>query len=149
MLCEDIVGMVMNMIRTYSELITFPTFEERYRYLRLEGKVGEDTFGCDRWLNQSFYKDREWRAIRDKVIIRDNGCDLGIPDHEIHSRIIVHHMNPITKDDILYRSAFLLNPEYLICTVKNTHDAIHYGDEGLLIKVPIERTRNDTCPWRR
>ena len=147
MLCEDIVGMVMNMIRTYSELITFPTFEERYRYLRLEGKVGEDTFGFDRWLNQSFYKDREWRAIRDKVIIRDNGCDLGIPDHEIHSRIIVHHMNPITKDDILYRSAFLLNPEYLICTVKNTHDAIHYGDEGLLIKVPIERTRNDTCPW--
>lgn len=149
MLCEDIVGMVMKMIRTYSELITFPTFEERYRYLRLEGKVGEDTFGFDRWLNQSFYKDREWRAIRDKVIIRDNGCDLGIPDREIHSRIIVHHMNPITKDDILYRSAFLLNPEYLICTVKNTHDAIHYGDEGLLIKVPIERTQNDTCPWRR
>lgn len=149
MLCEDIVGMVMKMIRTYSELITFPTFEERYRYLRLEGKVGEDTFGFDRWLNQSFYKGQEWRAIRDKVIIRDNGCDLGIPDREIHSRIIVHHMNPITKDDILYRSAFLLNPEYLICTVKNTHDAIHYGDEGLLIKVPIERTRNDTCPWRR
>ena len=139
----------MKMIRTYSELITFPTFEERYRYLRLEGKVGEDTFGFDRWLNQSFYKDPEWRAIRDKIIIRDNGCDLGIPGREIHSRIIVHHMNPITKDDILSRSAFLLNPEYLICTVKNTHDAIHYGDEGLLIKAPIERTKNDTCPWRR
>ena len=149
MLCEDIVGMVMKMIRTYSELITFPTFEERYRYLRLEGKVGEDTFGFDRWLNQSFYKDPEWRAIRDKSIIRDNGCDLGIPGREIYSRIIVHHMNPITKDDILSRSAFLLNPEYLICTVKNTHDAIHYGDEGLLIKAPIERTKNDTCPWRR
>lgn len=149
MLCEDIVEMVMKMIRTYSELITFPTFEERYRYLRLEGKVGEDTFGFDRWLNQSFYKDPEWRAIRDKIIIRDNGCDLGIPGREIYSRIIVHHMNPITKDDILYRSAFLLNPEYLICTVKNTHDAIHYGDEGLLIKAPIERTKNDTCPWRR
>lgn len=149
MLCEDIVGMVMKMIRTYSELITFPTFEERYRYLRLEGKVGEDTFGFDRWLNQSFYKDPEWRAIRDKIIIRDNGCDLGIPGREICSRIIVHHMNPITKDDILSRSAFLLNPEYLICTVKNTHDAIHYGDEGLLIKAPIERTKNDTCPWRR
>ena len=149
MLCEDIVGMVMKMIRTYSELITFPTFEERYRYLRLEGKVGEDTFGFDRWLNQSFYKDPEWRAIRDKIIIRDNGCDLGIPGREIYSRIIVHHMNPITKDDILFRSAFLLNPEYLICTVKNTHDAIHYGDEGLLIKAPIERTKNDTCPWRR
>ena len=149
MLCEDIVGMIMKMIRTYSELITFPTFEERYRYLRLEGKVGEDTFGFDRWLNQSFYKDPEWRAIRDKIIIRDNGCDLGIPGREIYSRIIVHHMNPITKDDILSRSAFLLNPEYLICTVKNTHDAIHYGDEGLLIKAPIERTKNDTCPWRR
>ena len=149
MLCEDIVGMVMKMIRTYSELIAFPTFEERYRYLRLEGKVGEDTFGFDRWLNQSFYKDPEWRAIRDKIIIRDNGCDLGIPGREIYSRIIVHHMNPITKDDILSRSAFLLNPEYLICTVKNTHDAIHYGDEGLLIKAPIERTKNDTCPWRR
>ena len=149
MLCEDIVGMVMKMIRTYSELITFPTFEERYRYLRLEGKVGEDTFGFDRWLNQSFYKDPEWRAIRDKIIIRDNGCDLGILGREIYSRIIVHHMNPITKDDILSRSAFLLNPEYLICTVKNTHDAIHYGDEGLLIKAPIERTKNDTCPWRR
>ena len=149
MLCEDIVGMVMKMIRTYSELITFPTFEERYRYLRLEGKVGEDTFGFDRWLNQSFYKDPEWRTIRDKIIIRDNGCDLGIPGREIYSRIIVHHMNPITKDDILSRSAFLLNPEYLICTVKNTHDAIHYGDEGLLIKAPIERTKNDTCPWRR
>ena len=149
MLCEDIVGIVMKMIRTYSELITFPTFEERYRYLRLEGKVGEDTFGFDRWLNQSFYKDPEWRAIRDKIIIRDNGCDLGIPGREIYSRIIVHHMNPITKDDILSRSAFLLNPEYLICTVKNTHDAIHYGDEGLLIKAPIERTKNDTCPWRR
>lgn len=149
MLCEDIVEMVMKMIRTYSELITFPTFEERYRYLRLEGKVGEDTFGFDRWLNQSFYKDPEWRAIRDKIIIRDNGCDLGIPGREICSRIIVHHMNPITKDDILSRSAFLLNPEYLICTVKNTHDAIHYGDEGLLIKAPIERTKNDTCPWRR
>ena len=139
----------MKMIRTYSELITFPTFEERYRYLRLEGKVGEDTFGFDRWLNQSFYKDPEWRAIRDKIIIRDNGCDLGIPGREIYSRIIVHHMNPITKDDILSRSAFLLNPEYLICTVKSTHDAIHYGDEGLLIKAPIERTKNDTCPWRR
>ena len=117
--------------------------------MRLEGKVGEDTFGFDRWLNQSFYKDPEWRAIRDKIIIRDNGCDLGIPGREICSRIIVHHMNPITKDDILSRSAFLLNPEYLICTVKNTHDAIHYGDEGLLIKAPIERTKNDTCPWRR
>ena len=149
MLCEGIAEMVVTMIRTYSELVTLHTFEERYQYLRLGGKVGEDTFGFDRWLNQIFYKDPEWRRIRDKVIIRDNGCDLGILGREIHSTIIVHHMNPITKDDILRRSEFLLNPEYLISTVKNTHDAIHYGDEDLLIKLPIERKENDTCPWRR
>lgn len=136
-------------IRTYSELITLPTFEERYRYLRLSGKVGEETFGFDRWVNQVFYKDPAWREVRDYVIIRDNGCDLAMPDREIHSRIIVHHMNPITKEDILERSDLLLNPEYLICTVKNTHDAIHYGDESLLITAPIERTKNDTCPWKR
>ena len=151
MLCEDIAEMVVTMmtIRTYSELITLPTFEERYQYLRLDGKVGEDTFGFDRWINQKFYKDPEWLAVRDKVIIRDNGCDLAMPDREIHTRIIVHHMNPISKDDILCRTEFLLNPEYLVCTIKNTHDAIHYGDEGLLFKGPIERTQNDTCPWRR
>jgi len=136
-------------IRTYSELITFPTFEERYRYLRLGGKVGEDTFGFDRYLNQLFYKSDEWLAIRDYVIVRDNGCDLAISDREIYGRILIHHMNPITKEDILRRSDFLLNPEYLITTVKNTHDAIHYGDEGLLITAPIERTKNDTCPWKR
>lgn len=136
-------------IRTYSELITIPTFEERYRYLKLGGKVGEDTFGFDRYLNQIFYRDREWLRIRDEVIIRDGGCDLGIPDREIHTRILVHHMNPITKEDILKRSDFLLNPEYLICTLKSTHDAIHYGDESSLLIAPPERTRNDTCPWRR
>ena len=138
-------------IRTYSELIKLPTFEERYRYLRIGGKVGEDTFGFDRYLNQIFYRSDEWLDIRDFVIVRDLGCDLGCVEREIPKGIpiIVHHMNPITKDDILSRSAFLLNPEYLICTVKNTHDAIHYGDEGLLIKAPIERTKNDTCPWRR
>lgn len=150
-LCEDTaaVEVVTLMIRTYSELITLPTFEERYRYLRLDGKVGEATFGFDRWLNQMFYKDPEWLAIRDEVIIRDNACDLGIPDREIHSRVLVHHMNPISKRDILTRSKFLLDPEYLICTIKNTHDAIHYGDESLLIKPPVERSRHDTCPWRR
>lgn len=137
------------MIRTYSELIAFPTFEERYRYLRLDGQVGVETFGFDRWLNQRFYKDPEWLAARDIVIIRDGGCDLGIPGREIYSRILIHHMNPITKDDILRRSKFLLDPEYLICTIKNTHDAIHYGDEGLLILDPVVRSRNDTCPWRR
>lgn len=135
-------------IRTYSELSKLKTFEERYRYLRLNGKVGEETFGFDRWLNQRFYKDPEWLSIRDKIIIRDNGCDLGIEDRKITGRIIVHHMNPITKEDILRRSDFLLNPDYLICTVKNTHDAIHYGDDSLLINEFVERSRNDTCPWR-
>lgn len=136
-------------IKTYSELITLPTFEERYEYLRIGGRVGEETFGFDRYLNQIFYKSKEWLSIRDQVIARDNGCDLGIPGREIHRRILIHHMNPITVEDILNRSDFLLNPEYLICTVKNTHDAIHYGDENLLNKDPIERTKNDTCPWRR
>lgn len=136
-------------IRTYSELITLPTFEERYRYLRLGGRVGEDTFGFDRYLNQIFYRSEEWRAIRDEVIIRDGGCDLGIEDREIFGKILVHHMNPIRQEDILRRSKFLLDPEYLICTVKNTHDAIHYGDESLLILPPVERTKYDTCPWRR
>lgn len=136
-------------IRTYSELITLPTFEERYQYLRLNGRIGEETFGFDRWLNQRFYKDPEWLRIRDEVIIRDNGCDLAIPGREIYSRILIHHMNPITKDDILQRSKYLLDPEYLICTIKNTHDAIHYGDENLLVKGPVERKPNDTCPWRR
>lgn len=137
------------MIRTYSELIKFDTFMDRYQYLRLDGKVGEETFGFDRWLNQLFYKDPEWLSIRNEVIIRDKGCDLGIADREVHSRILVHHMNPISREDILARSEFLLNPEYLICTSKTTHDAIHYGDENLLMGEPIERTRNDTCPWRR
>lgn len=136
-------------IRTYSELITFPTFEERYDYLRLGGKVGEETFGFDRYLNQMFYRSKEWRSIRDYVIARDVGRDLGIEGHEISGKILIHHMNPITKDDILRRSEYLLNPEYLISTIKNTHDAIHYGDKSLLIIAPIERTRNDTCPWRR
>lgn len=136
-------------IRTYSELITFPTFEERYQYLKLNGRVGAETFGFDRYLNQIFYRSKEWLTIRDYVILRDNGCDLGIEGREIHKKILIHHMNPITKEDILSRSEFLLNPEYLICTVKNTHDAIHYGDEELLIKDPIIRRKNDTCPWKK
>ena len=136
-------------IRTYSELITLPTFEERYRYLRLGGKVGEDTFGFDRYLNQIFYKSNEWLDVRDYVIVRDGGCDLGMPDREIFGKILVHHMNPIRQEDILRRSKWLLDPEYLICTIKNTHDAIHYGDESLLILAPTERKKNDTCPWRR
>lgn len=135
-------------IRTYSELITLPTFKERYEYLRLGGRVGEDTFGFDRYLNQAFYKSEEWRSIRDHVITRDNGCDLGMEGHEIFGRILIHHMNPIRKEDIINRSNILLNPEYLICTIKNTHDAIHYGDESLLVIAPVERRKNDTCPWR-
>lgn len=147
--------MIVMIIRTYSDLITIPTFEERYRYLRLGGSVGEETFGFDRYLNQVFYKSDEWLSIRDHVIIRDTGnnkyCqDLGMNHgHDICGRIMIHHMNPITKDDILRRTKYLLDPEYLICTIKSTHDAIHYGDESLLIKAPVDRRPNDTCPWRR
>ena len=136
-------------IRTYSELIKLPTFEERFQYLKLDGDVGVETFGFDRYLNQACYSSDEWKSIRNQVIIRDNGCDLGIEGREIYKRIIIHHMNPITKEDLLYRTEYLLNPEYMICTMKNTHDAIHYGDENLLFKDPIERKPNDTCPWRR
>lgn len=136
-------------IRTYSELILIPTFEERYEYLRLGGKVGEDTFGFDRYLNQTFYKSKAWLNVRDYVIVRDMGCDLAIEDREIQGRILVHHMNPITIHDILEESEYLLNPEYLICVSKNTHDAIHYGDKSLLITEPIIRSKNDTCPWRQ
>lgn len=136
-------------IRTYSELIQYNTLLDRYRYLKLGGKVGEETFGMDRYLNQQFYKSKAWRKVRDEIIIRDGACDLGLPDREISSRIIIHHMNPITKYDILNQTEFLLNPEYLICTLKRTHDAIHYGDESLLFNELIERSANDTCPWKR
>lgn len=141
-------------IRTYLELAALQTFEERYEYLRLGGKVGEETFGFDRYLNQAFYKSSEWLTVRDHVILRDTGynnyCqDLGIDGHDIVGRILIHHMNPITKEDILYRSKYLLDPEYLICVSDNTHKAIHYGDSSLLITAPVERVRNDTCPWRR
>lgn len=136
-------------IRTYEELSKLKTFEERYKYLKLDGVVGEETFGFDRYLNQQFYKyDPDWKKIRDEVIFRDNGCDLGIEGREINGLILVHHMNPITKDDILNRSQYLLNPNYLITTIKSTHDAIHYGSEDLLMKDPVVRSKNDTCPWR-
>lgn len=139
----------MTIIRTYSELITFPTFEERFKYLQLEGSVGKDTFGYDRYLNQLFYKTAEWKRLRQDLIIRDNGCDLGVEGREIYGRIIIHHLNPITKDDIVRRTEYLLNPDFLICTTHNTHNAIHYGDESLLITSPVERSKNDTCPWKR
>lgn len=136
-------------IRTYSELSKLRTFKERYEYLKLSSVVGEDTFGYDRYLNQQFYKSKAWKRVRDQVIIRDNGCDLGIDDRYINSRIYVHHMNPITKSDIINLTEYLLNPEYLICVSKNTHDAIHYGSEELLYtNHMVDRRPNDTCPWR-
>lgn len=137
-------------VRCYSELIDLPTFEERFKYLKLDGRVGQDTFGYDRYINQHLYqRNYKWRKARDKVIIRDNGCDLGIEGREIHERIIVHHMNPITLEDVLKDRDWLYDPEFLICTVHNTHNAIHYGDDHLLVKAPIVRTQNDTCPWKR
>lgn len=135
-------------IKTYSELIALPTFEERYEYLRLNGRVGKDTFGFDRYLNQNFYRSAEWRRIRDRVIVRDNGCDLAIDDRIIYGKILIHHMNPITDKDLFNLSDILLDPEYLICVSHNTHNAIHYGDGKRLAKDPIVRTKNDTCPWK-
>ena len=140
----------MTNIKTYSELSQFQTFEERYRYLRLRGAVGEETFGFDRYLHQVFYqRSPKWKKVRDFVIIRDNGCDLGLDGYDIYGKILVHHMNPITLKDLERESEYLLDPEFLICTSLNTHNAIHYGDESLLITTPIVRTKNDTCPWRR
>lgn len=137
-------------IRRYSELCKLKTFEGRFEYLRLDGQVGKDTFGFDRIFNQRFYTSTEWRRIRDHVIVRDNGCDLGVEGHEIYgNRIIIHHLNPISLEDIERQSAYLLNPEFLITTIHNTHNAIHYGDESLLIRAPIERSKNDTRPWRQ
>lgn len=154
MLCVITKAMVIQMstIRCYSDLISIPTFEDRYRYLRLGGSVGATTFGCDRWLNQRFYQDdEEWLELRDFVIIRDCGRDLAMPGREIPNGVPVHvhHMNPITKEDILRRTKFLLDPEYVVCTMDNTHKAIHYGNEDILFSLPVERRQNDTCPWRR
>lgn len=135
-------------IRTYSELILLPTFEERFKYLQLNGRVGDDTFGFDRYINQNFYRSAEWKRIRDLVIMRDNGCDLALEGYEIYGRILIHHMNPITVKDVELSTEYLMNLEYLICVTHNTHNAIHYGDENLLTKGPIVRTKNDTCPWK-
>lgn len=137
------------MFRTYSDLCRLETFEERYRYLRLPGRVGEETFGYDRYLNQLLYRSGQWRRTRDIVIIRDNGCDLGIDDYEIRGQIIVvHHMNQITIEDIELNRPEIFDLEFLITTTDNTHKAIHYGNESLLPRPPIIRRRNDTCPWR-
>ena len=135
-------------IRTYSELILLPTFEERFKYLQLNGRVGDNTFGFDRYINQNFYRSAEWKRIRDLVIMRDNGCDLALEGYEIYGRILIHHMNPITVKDVELSTEYLMNPEYLICVTHNTHNAIHYGDEKLINKGPVVRTKNDTCPWK-
>ena len=135
-------------IRTYSKLILLPTFEERYEYLRLDGIVGEDTFGFDRYLNQKFYNTPEWRRFRHQIIVRDNGCDMGLEGYEIYGKIYVHHINPITKQDIINRSKSLLDPENAICLSFDTHQAITYGAVDAPVQKPIERFKNDTCPWR-
>ena len=141
--------MTSPIIRTYSELIRLPTFRERFDYLKMDGQVGNETFGFDRYLNQRFYHSTEWRSVRDFVIARDLGRDLGAEGYEIYGKIYIHHMNPITQTDIVHSNANMIDPEFLICTTHDTHNAIHYGDASLLITEPIERKLNDTCPWRR
>ena len=139
----------MMKMKTYKELMRLSTFEERFEYLNLAGRVGIETFGYDRYLNQMFYGSDEWRSLRDEIIVRDNGCDLSVDGYTIHGKIYIHHMNPITKDDILQHSDSLVNPDYLICVSFATHNAIHYGNDNFVTRNQvIERRRNDTCPWR-
>jgi hypothetical protein len=135
------------MIRTYRELRKFSTFEERFDYLKLGGIVGRDTFGFDRYVNQSFYHSSEWRNVRQQVIIRDNGCDLAVPGYEINGQVLIHHVNPLTADDITYNEQWILDPEFLITTTPITHNAIHFGDKSLLRRLPIERKIGDTRLW--
>lgn len=138
---------IMTKIRTYRELRQLETFEDRFDYLRLDGVVGQSTFGFDRWLNQRFYRSYEWKYARNHVIARDNGCDLGVLGYEIHSDLLVHHLNPISQEDIEHGEEWLLDPNYLITTSLQTHNAIHFGDESLLPKGPIIRQRGDTKLW--
>ena len=139
------------MTKSYSELIKYKTFEERFNYLRLDGVIGETTFGYDRYLNQKFYKSQEWINFRNRIIVRDNACDLGIEEHEIRYRggLIIHHINPITVEDILNRAPCLFDEENVITVTHSTHNAIHYGNDSVIVKAPIVRKPNDTCPWRR
>lgn len=134
-------------IRTYAELRRFPTFEERFEYLSMPGEVGKATFGFDRWMNQRFYRSQEWKHVRSLVVVRDDGCDLGIPGYEIHSRLLVHHMNPIAPEDLERGGEWWLDPEYLITTTHRTHNAIHYGDFDLIPKPLVERRPGDTRLW--
>jgi hypothetical protein len=135
-------------VRTYSELLGFPDFNDRYNYLKLSGSVGESTFGFDRYINQEFYRSREWKQIRREVIIRDNGCDMGVQDYEIYGKIIVHHMNPIQDEDLLQHNIHrVIDPEFLVCVSHMTHQAIHFGSDKLLPQLPVERKKGDTKLW--
>lgn len=149
---EDILVQVVRKkmsIKTYSELIALPTFEERFRYLKLDGTVGKETFGFKRRANQEFYHSQAWRSFRSKIIIRDLGCDLGVPGFEIYGSVLIHHLNPVSYDDIVSQHSCIFDPENVICTKLSTHNAIHYGDEDLLIVSPTGRSADDTCPWKR
>jgi hypothetical protein len=137
----------MTTFRTYHELSQLETFEERYRYLKLSGRLGKRTFGFDRWINQRFYKSREWKRAKNYVIVRDNGCDLGVLGYEIHSGLLVHHMNPISLEDLKHGREWIIDPNFLITTSLQTHNAIHYGDESLLPRGPIKREAGDTTLW--
>lgn len=136
-------------IKTYSEAILIPNFLDRFEYLKLDGIVGVATFGYDRYLNQTLYRSVEWKRFRNEIILRDNGCDLGCEGYEIYGKVLIHHLNPITMEDIIHRDPCIFDPENVICTTLDTHNAIHYGDASLLVTEPIERTRFDTCPWKR
>ena len=135
-------------IKTYSEVIALPTFEDRFNYLQLKGRVGQETFGYDRYLNQILYNSYEWRKFRREIIVRDNGCDLACEGHDINDKALIHHINPIRVEDIINRNPIVFDPKNVITTILSTHNAIHYGDENLLIISPIERRQNDTCPWK-
>lgn len=140
--------MINTSIKTYSELIMIPTYEERFEYLRCNSAVGKETFGFDRYLNQVLYNSMDWKRLRRKIIIRDNGCDLALEGYTIYGKIIIHHINPISLDDIMKERSIVFDPENLVCVSFSTHNAIHYGDASLISTGPIERTPNDTCPWR-
>jgi hypothetical protein len=137
----------MTKSRSYSELVKLPFFEERYAYLKLNGEVGASTFGFDRYINQRFYTSWEWKRVRQEVILRDNGCDLGIFGYEIYNHLLIHHMNPMLPEDIIHGESWILDPEYLITTTPNTHNAIHFGDEKLLPRIVTARAPNDTKLW--
>lgn len=133
--------------RSYSEMRTYTTFEERFEYLRLDGEVGAEVFGFDRWINQNFYRSRQWKRAREFVIVRDNGCDLGVPGYEVHGEALVHHINPMTPEDLAHGAGWVLDAEYLVLTTKRTHNAIHYGDASLIRRPPVERRPGDTKLW--